>query len=224
MKRHCWTLRITTAVTGCAILIGISLIGYRLPAALGYCLNLTPSEPVGIYRLVAGGAQRGALVWLKQPVGPAASILHRYAPAKIPLIKRVAAISGDIVQVGTLGVRIDGTLWFDSAPLDRDAEGRPLRPYPFGTYCVRPGQLWVMSQHPRGIDSRYFGPVAETSVISRVVPAIIWSSPAMSPALAFAYVIFIAAVAMLLATTSVNKSYALVITPRELRQQSGGIS
>ncbi len=46
----------------------------------------------------------------------------------------------------------------------------------------------------------------------------------MSQALAFAYVIFIAAVAMLLATTSVNKSYALVITPRELRQQSGGIS
>jgi conjugative transfer signal peptidase TraF len=224
MKRHCWILRIATAAAGCAILMGISLIGYRLPGALGYCLNLTPSEPVGIYRLVEGGAERGAFVWLKQPVGPAASILHRYAPANIPLIKRVAAIPGDVVQVGTLGIRIDGTLWRDSAPLDRDAEGRSLPAYPFGTYRVRAGQLWVMSDHSRGIDSRYFGPVPETSVISRVVPVITWPSPIGSQALAFAYVIAIAAVAMLFATMSVNKSYALIITPRELRQQSGGVS
>jgi hypothetical protein len=114
--------------------------------------------------------------------------------------------------------------WPDSAALAGDAEGRSLRAYPFGTYRVPAQQLWVMSNHPRGIDSRYFGPVAETSVISRVAPAIIWSSPAMSQALAFAYVIFIAAVTMLLAITSVNKSYALVITPRELRRQSGGVS
>jgi len=219
MKRHCWILRIATAVTGCAILIGVSLIGYRLPAALGFCLNLTPSEPVGVYRLVAGGAERGALVWLKQPVGSAASVLHRYAPVNIPLIKRVAATPGDIVQVGTLGVRIDGTLWPDSVPLDRDAEGRSLRPYPFGTYRVRAGQLWVMSEHTRGIDSRYFGPIANTSVISRLVPVIIWSSPAASQALVLAYITFIAAVAVLLAMRTVKNSYALVINPRERGQE-----
>jgi conjugative transfer signal peptidase TraF len=195
-----------------------------LPTALGYCLNLTPSEPVGIYRAVAGGAERGALVWLKQPVGPVAYILHRYAPANIPLIKRVAALPGDIVRVSAHGVRVNGMLWPDSAALAGDAEGRSLRPYPFGTYRVRAQQFWVMSNHPRGIDSRYFGPVQEASVISRVVPVIIWSSPAASQALAFAYVISIAAVAMLLATTSVNKSYALIINPRELRQESGGVS
>src|SRR5690348_11643374 len=65
MKKRCWILRIATTATGLAVLIGTNLIGYRLPTALGYCLNLTPSEPVGIYRLVKGGAERGALVWLK---------------------------------------------------------------------------------------------------------------------------------------------------------------
>lgn len=216
MKRRCWILRVVTAAIGCAILTGASVIGYRLPGLLGYCLNLTPSEPVGIYHLVAAGTERDALVWLKQPVGPTAFILHRYAPAYIPLIKRVAAIPGDVVQIATPGVRINGMLWTDSAPLDRDAEGRSLEHYPFGSYRVLTGQLWVMSSNPRGIDSRYFGPVAETSVISRLVPVVIWSSPATSQALVLAYIMVIATAAVLLATAAVKNSYALVINPREL--------
>ncbi len=219
MKQRCWILRIISAAIGCAILMGISVVGYRLPGALGYCLNLTPSEPVGIYRLVAGGVDRGTLVWMKQPTGAAVSVLHRYVPANIPLIKCVAAIPGDIVRVGADGVRVNGMLWPDSAALARDAEGRSLQPYPFGNYRVAAGQLWIMSDNPRGIDSRYFGPVAETSVISRLVPVICWSRPATSQAVAFAYIIFIAAVAVMLAVTTVKNSYALVINPRELKGQ-----
>ncbi len=222
MKKRCWTLRIVTVAVGYAVLLGTGLIGYRLPAALGYCLNLTPSEPVGIYRLAPGGAERGALVWLKQPTGPTALVLRRYAPANIPLIKRVAAVAGDVVQLGAHGVRIDGTLWPDSAPLDRDAEGQPLQHYQFGNYRVRTRQVWVLSQHPRGIDSRYFGPVAISSVISQLIPVIVWSSPAVSQALLFAYIVFIAAIAMLIAMAIVNSAYARFISPRELRSQSGG--
>jgi len=219
MKRRSWILRIATASIGCAVLIGTGLIGCRLPTALGFCLNLTPSEPVGIYRLVAGDAERAALVWVKQPAGAAVSILHRYVPANIPLIKRVAAVPGDIVQIATPGVSINGMLWTDSAPLDRDAEGRSLEHYPFGSYRVPTGQLWVMSSNPRGIDSRYFGPVAKASVISRLVPVIIWSSPATSQALVLAYIVVIATAAVLLATAAVKNSYTLVINPRELRHE-----
>lgn len=217
MKRRCWILRITIAATACAVLVVTGVIGYRLPNALGYCLNLTPSEPVGIYRLVAGGAERGALVWLQQPAGPQASVLHRYAPANIPLIKRVAAIPGDTVELERSGVRIDGTLWPDSKPLRRDAERHALRAFPFGIYNVTAGQLWVMSQHPRGIDSRYFGPVPVSSVISRLTPVITWSYPAVSQVLVFTYIILIAVTASLLATVIVRISYTLMINPRELR-------
>ena len=219
MKKRCWILRIPTAVIGCAVFITAGVIGYRLPTALGFCLNLTPSEPVGIYRLVTGGPERGALVWLKRPTGPRGSVLHRYAPANIPLIKRVASVAGDAVQVEASGSRIGGTLWPDSAPLDRDAGGRSLQHYPFGTYRVRAGQLWVLSQHPSGIDSRYFGPVATSRVISRLVPVIVWSSPSISQALLCAYIVFITAGSMLTAMAIVNSSYAWFITPRELRSE-----
>jgi len=216
MKRRCWILRIVTAATGCAMLVGIGLIGYRLPGSLGYCLNLTPSEPAGIYRLVPGGVKRGTLVWLHQPAGPPASVLRRYVPANIPLIKRVAALNGDSVQIEASGVRINGTLWPDSKPLTRDAEGHALYAFPFGIYRIAAGQLWVMSQHPRGIDSRYFGPVAESSVISRLTPVITWSYPAVSQLLVFIYIILIAVTASLLATVIVRISYTLMINPREL--------
>ena len=219
MMQRCWILRVVTSAAGCAILTAVSLLGYWVPGALGYCLNLTPSEPVGIYRVVPGVAEHGVLVWLKQPEGPATSVLHRYIPANISLIKRVVAIRGDIVQVGTPGVSIDGKLWPDSAPLHRDIEGRILQPYPFGTYRVPAGQLWVMSEHPRGIDSRYFGPVLETNVISQLVPVIVWSSQAASQMLVLAYIIFITTVALLLAMAAVKNFYALVINPRELRQE-----
>jgi conjugative transfer signal peptidase TraF len=218
MKPRCWILRIATAATGCAILIGVELIGNRLPAVLGYCLNLTRSEPPGIYRVIDGGNERGSLVWLKQPAGPAALILRRYAPANIPLIKRVAAIPGDLVQLDAHGLSVNRMLWPSSAALAHDAEGRSLPTYCFGAYRVRCGQLWVMSDHPRGIDSRYFGPVSEASVISRVLPVITWSSATTSQVIAFTYAISIAAVAVLLATMNMNIAYAQVIRPRELQQ------
>ena len=74
-----------------------------------------------------------------------------------------------------------------------------------------------MSQHPRGIDSRYFGPVAGSNVISPLTPVITWSYPAVSQALVFTYIILIAVSASLLATVIVRNSYTLIINPRELR-------
>lgn len=217
--RRCWPLRFAGAAIGSATLVAVCLIGTKLPAQLGYCLNITPSEPVGIYRRVAGRADRGALVLLNQPHDSAASILGRYLPANIPLIKRVAAIAGDLVETSAYGVRINGNLWSDSAPLTHDLEGRSLRPYPFGIYRVPTGQLWVMSNHPRGLDSRYFGPVTESSVISRLVPIATWSNPDSAVGLDLAYALCIAAIALVLAATTVKTIYARVIQPREVEQE-----
>jgi conjugative transfer signal peptidase TraF len=217
--RRCWPLRFAGAAIGSATLVAVCLIGARLPAALGYCLNLTPSEPVGIYRRVAGGAQPNALVLLRQPHDSAAPILERYLPANIPLIKRIAAIPGEVVETSARGVRVNGILWPDSAPLTHDQEGRSLQPYPFGTYRVAAGQLWVMSNHPRGLDSRYFGPVTESSVISPLVPIVTWANPDTAVALDLMYTLCIAVTALVLAATTVKTTYALVIQPREVTQE-----
>jgi conjugative transfer signal peptidase TraF len=216
MKR-CWLLRFTAAAIGSATLLGVCLIGAWMPAKLGYCLNITPSEPVGIYRRIGGGVERGALVLLNQPRDSAASILGRYLPANIPLIKRIAAIPDDLVEVNAKGVRVNGILWPDSAPLTHDQEGRSLRPYSFGISRVPSGQIWVMSNHPRGLDSRYFGPVAELSVISRLVPIATWPNPDTAAALDIAYALCVAAIALVLAATTVKATYTLIIQPREVQ-------
>jgi conjugative transfer signal peptidase TraF len=219
MKRRCWMLRLAGAAIGSATLVAVCLLGAWMPAALGYCLNITPSEPVGIYRRAAGGAERGILVLMNQPRDSASSIFGRYLPANIPLIKRIAAMPGDVVNASARGVRINGILWPDSAPLTHDQEGRSLQPYPFGTYRVAAGQLWVMSNHPRGLDSRYFGPVTESSVISRLVPIATWSNPDTAVVLDLMYALWIAVTALVLAATTVKTTYALVIQPREVTQE-----
>src|SRR5271169_4639152 len=103
MNRRCWMLRLAGAAIGSATLVAVCLIGAKLPAQLGYCLNITPSEPVGIYRRGSGRAERGTLILLDQPHDSAASILGHYLPSNIPLIKRVAAIAGDVVETSTYG-------------------------------------------------------------------------------------------------------------------------
>ena len=214
-----WILRAVVGLTGGAIAAGVCLFGDWLPLGLGYCLNITPSEPVGIYRLVPGGAERGTLILLQQPHDPAASVLRPYVPANLPLIKRVAAIPSDVVRIDSDGVYVNGVRWPDSVPLLHDDEGRALHPYPFGVYRVPAGQLWVMSNHPRGLDSRYFGPVPASSVISRLAPLATWSSAPLAQWLALGYALCLAAFGILTAAAIINALSARVIRPCEVRQQ-----
>ncbi|HLW69065.1 MAG TPA: conjugative transfer signal peptidase TraF [Candidatus Binataceae bacterium] len=211
-------LRFAVGLIGGAIAMDVCALGGWLPLKVGYCFNITPSEPVGIYELVSGGASRGALVLIDQPHDSAASTLRRYIPAKLPLIKRVAALPGDSVRVESDGIYVNGVPWPDSVPL-HDDEGRALHPYPFGVYRVAAGKVWVLSNHPRGLDSRYFGPVPAASVISRLEPLLTWTSAPLAQWLALAYTLCLAAFGVLAATATINALSAWVIGPCEVRQQ-----
>ncbi len=82
------------------------------------------------------------------------------------LVKPIAATAGDRrdgVRRRCDGERMAGA--GHSAARPATALGRPLPPFPSGTYQVRPGQLWLLSGHdPRSFDSRYFGPVPVANV------------------------------------------------------------
>ncbi|GEM_PF-1107906 len=214
-----WIPRAAAGVIGAAAAMAVCALGDWLPLELGYCLNITPSEPVGIYELVPGGIARGGLVLLKQPHDSSASLLRRYVPARLPLIKRVAALPGDLVRVSPHGVYVNGVRWPESVPLAHDEEGRTLRPYPFGAYRVAAGELWVMSNHPRGLDSRYFGPVAEASVVSRLKPLLTWSSAPLAQWLGLAYALGLVALGTLAAIATINRLSTRLIRPREAAQQ-----
>jgi type IV secretory pathway protease TraF len=67
---------------------------------------------------------------------------------------------------------VNGEPVADTAQLDEDSDGRPLRPIPAGVYSVPAGAVWLLSGHdPRSFDSRYFGavPTANIQGIARPV-------------------------------------------------------
>src|SRR3569833_2940521 len=83
-----------------------------------------------------------------------------------PVLKYVAAMEGDVVEVSATGMRVNGRLLPRTAPQARDSRERPLRAWPFGRYVVSHGEAWLIVPLPRSFDSRYFGPVA-VDVLSR---------------------------------------------------------
>lgn len=148
----------------------------------GLRVNLTPSEPLGIWRIVP--LQRpmviGDLVFVCPPPGDTSTYgLERgyfrvgICPAGIaPLIKTAAALSGARVDVGT-DVAIDGIALPSSRLSQSDGRGRPLIPWSGGV--VPAGYVFLHSPFAGSYDSRYFGPVPAAGVLGFACPALTWN-------------------------------------------------
>jgi conjugative transfer signal peptidase TraF len=143
----------------------------------GLRINLTASEPHGLYLTEQKPWRRGSFVVFRLPARLSAIALERgyalpgsTAGAAMDGLKRVAALPGDTVHVGPQGVSVNGVLWPASKPLRWDSSGQPIQHYPFGVYHVGPGQVWLLSDNPRGWDSRYFGPIPRYNIICSAKP------------------------------------------------------
>jgi conjugative transfer signal peptidase TraF len=89
----------------------------------------------------------------------------------VPLLKPVVAVAGDVVALAADGIRVNGRLLPKTAPLFRDGAGRSLHPWPFGSYVVEKGTVWVASTYNRGsYDSRYMGPIRISQIRARLRP------------------------------------------------------
>ena len=114
-------------------------------------LNLSPSEPVGLYRPTHVPFKRGALVLLRDP------------------LKRLVAMPGDTIRTSGQGTFVNGHL----IPNSGIPQGSPYRPYPFGTFTLAPDQYWTLGDHPLSYDSRYLGPIPGSLIASTAEP--IWT-------------------------------------------------
>ncbi len=143
----------------------------------GFRLNLTPSEPLGLWRIEETDRAMtvGDLVFVCPPQTPAFTEARRrlylargICPGGLaPMIKMVAALTGQLVQIGD-SVSIDGTPLPSSTVRRVDGAGRPLEPYTGGT--VPPGMLYLHSPYVSSYDSRYFGPIPTSDLLGLARP------------------------------------------------------
>jgi len=165
------------------LLPGFLLTSVTLACGIaGYRINLTSSMPLGIWREITA-IHRGSYVaaCLAPDSGAAQLAVERgYLPAGqclggfAPLLKQIVAIPGDTVTLTDDQVCINDVLLRGSRALSEDSAGRPLVPYPRGTYRVPPGEYWLFATNlPQSFDSRYFGPVPESSILNSLVPVAI---------------------------------------------------
>ena len=162
----------------------VGLLGALLTAeALGLRLNLAESMPVGLYRLgpcgegVGAALHRGDLVAIDTGVAARSNARLRFfrdrgyltftgSPRDL-LLKQVVGLGGDVVDEVQGRLRIAGRALSAVASFRSKRAGGEALPRISFPYHVPRGELWLRSEHRRGIDSRYFGAVPTDAVACR---------------------------------------------------------
>src|SRR6185437_3636612 len=128
------------------------------PQHAAFIWNASASAPIGLYRVTHSRAlSRGRLV-LASPARSLAAFADArgYLPAGVPLVKRIAAVAGDLVCARGNAVFIDGR--FAAARLAADGRGRAL-PAWSGCRKLQFGEVFLLMADVRtSFDGRYFGP------------------------------------------------------------------
>ncbi len=165
MKRLVWFYRISSAslfTLGLLVLLG----------GQGFRVNLTPSEPLGLWRIVK--PDRLILVGDLVFICPPNTDRMREARARgylrfglcagrvAPLIKTVVATSGQVIEIHD-HVRIDDRLLPHSRVARTDGQRREMVHYEGGV--VPPGAVFLHSEFPGSFDSRYFGPLPMDGIL-----------------------------------------------------------
>jgi type IV secretory pathway protease TraF len=149
--------------------------------------TVSDSLPPGLYLFVPIEPHRGDIARVCLPPSIAAYALAQRIEEKggdcpdgtIALGKVVAAEECpvvpvepcDLIDVDRDGVRINGELWPESQPLERDVHGRRIGlRQPFGSRYLGPNDVWLMGRSRDSFDSRYIGPLSRSSIDGRFIP------------------------------------------------------
>lgn len=161
---------VTASASVMVALVGIGLIG-------GMRLNLTPSEPLGIWHIepLSRDPLVGDLVFICPPPTPQLEeawqrgYLRRglCASGFAPLIKTVAALPGQHVAIGET-IEVDGVPLGASRLRKSDGQRRAIVPYSGGV--VPRGYLFLHSSFESSYDSRYFGPIPDSALLGLAKP------------------------------------------------------
>ncbi len=144
----------------------------------GYRLNLTRSEPVGLYKVVPETPTRGDLAsFCLSPENEYKELTadRNYLGTSLlcpsgqkPLLKEVAGISGDSITVGFSSIQVNDTI-FILTSRTHDSNGRKL-PHELRSGVIPEGKALLLSTHHKNsFDSRYFG-LVDAKALHKVIP------------------------------------------------------
>lgn len=160
-------------IAGAGTLAGLALLApLALQPPVLLVWNASASAPTGLYRVepelapLRGGM---AAAWTPAPARRLAAV-RGYLPANVPLVKRVAAARGDTVCARAADVFVNGRRVARRHAADQ--RGRRL-PWWSGCRRLEPGELFLMMDHPRSFDGRYFGPTREADLLGRA--RLVWA-------------------------------------------------
>ncbi len=160
-------LIVASMATG-VLLIGISAYN-NVPTKLVW--NASPSLPIGLYSIRKGTPSRGDLVLVRLPDWAALiADQYRYLPRNIPALKRVSALAGDRVCRFGGTVIINGTASAKARLFDN--LGRRM-PQWCGCVTLEMKQVFLLADHPKSFDGRYFGVTKLVDVLGVAEP--VWA-------------------------------------------------
>lgn len=155
-----------------AILTGSWLAGYRV--------NITPSMPLGVYRLTDEAVRPGSAVFFclepEEYIRLAADrdyVGFGFCPGGLrPLLKEVAGMPGDSIRIEGGRILVNGRPLPHSTIKESDSQGRPvpIRMSPTDGN-IPAGHAFLLAPHDGSFDSRYFGFVPLAG-LQRVEPVI----------------------------------------------------
>lgn len=174
-----WTIvdRVWRRIAAISFILALAI---PVGTLMGFRLIVTSSVPEGLWFVHSGTVVRGEYVLVCLPreiavLGYRARYLwHGVCPGNVvPLMKRVIAMSGDMVNFTADGVWVNGALVRDSRPLLRDSLGHPIPGHAPNVPTIVPsGHFVALGDWFKSWDSRYFGSIAEAGIIGIGVPLI----------------------------------------------------
>jgi len=132
--------------------------------------NASASAPIGFYRAVHDGAvSRGDLVLAIPTVSVGIFAAARgYLPLGVPLVKRVAGVSGNTICAVHENIFINGRRV--AIRLAIDHKGRAL-PGWSGCHTLAHDEIFLlMADVHDSFDGRYFGPLSTSQIAARLEP------------------------------------------------------
>ena len=142
-------------------------------------MNWSSSVPIGVYWLTANPNAPYLTFCMTREVLTQAKA-HGYQPLPgscsggTSWVLKPNLARAHEVTFNRRGFFVDHQWLPNTTPLAKDRFGHSLPHYPFGTYFVSNKEVWVVSSYnQRSYDSRYFGPISRSSVVSYACPLLV---------------------------------------------------